>query len=92
MNIDGIMAIVGIIQYMKITGYGGYVSAIDHANFVSDIKTVVEKVVGTSLMFYGSKKIRHQHLSDPFRNNGFYYVISSCNKNLVEFKEEFYLR
>ncbi len=56
MNIDGIMAIVGIIQYMKITGYGGYVSAIDHANFVSDIKTVVEKVVGTSLMFMGVKK------------------------------------
>ncbi|EFG1084010.1 DUF3491 domain-containing protein, partial [Escherichia coli] len=56
MNIDGIMAIVGIIQYMKITGYGGYVSAIDHANFVSDIKTVVEKVVGTSLMFMGVEK------------------------------------
>lgn len=56
MNIDGIMAIVGIIQYMKITGYSGYVSAIDHANFVSDIKTVVEKVVGTSLMFMGVKK------------------------------------
>ncbi|ENB0951834.1 DUF3491 domain-containing protein [Escherichia coli] len=56
MNIDGIMAVIGIIQYLKITGYGGYVSAIDHANFVSDIKTVVEKVVGTSLMFMGIEK------------------------------------
>ncbi len=88
MNIDGIMAIVGIIQYMKITGYSGYVSAIDHANFVSDIKTVVEKVVGTSLMFMGVK-IRHQHLSDPFRNNGFYYVISSCNKTWWSSRKNF---
>lgn len=56
MNIDGIMAIVGIIQYIKITSYGSYISAIDHANFMSDIKTVVEKVVGTSLIFMGVEK------------------------------------
>ena len=56
MNIDGIMAIVGIIQYIKITSYGSYISAIDHADFMSDIKTVVEKVVGTSLIFMGVEK------------------------------------
>ncbi|EHU17084.1 efa1/LifA-like domain protein [Escherichia coli DEC1B] len=72
MNIDGIMAIVGIIQYIKITSYGSYISAIDHADFMSDIKTVVEKVVGTSLIFMGVEKFWHQHLSDSFRNNGCY--------------------
>ncbi|HHR6308228.1 TPA: TcdA/TcdB catalytic glycosyltransferase domain-containing protein [Providencia alcalifaciens] len=56
MNLDGVMAILGIIQYVRLTHNGDYVSTVDHANLGSDIKTVTEKIVGTTLMFMGNKK------------------------------------
>ncbi|THE57910.1 TcdA/TcdB catalytic glycosyltransferase domain-containing protein [Vibrio parahaemolyticus] len=55
MNLDGIMSLLGIIQYARLTQSGDYISAVDHANLGSDVKTVAEKVVGTTLMFMGKK-------------------------------------
>ncbi len=55
MNLDGIMSLLGIIQYARLTQSGDYISAVDHANLGSDVKTVAEKVVGTTLMSMGKK-------------------------------------
>lgn len=55
MNLDGIMSLVGIIQYARLAHNGDYISAVDHANLASDVKTVTEKVVGTTLMSMGKK-------------------------------------
>ncbi|WP_154124841.1 TcdA/TcdB catalytic glycosyltransferase domain-containing protein [Grimontia hollisae] len=55
MNLDGIMSILGIIQYARLTQSGDHISAVDHANLGSDVKTVTEKVVGSTLMLMGKK-------------------------------------
>ncbi|EOX5010030.1 DUF3491 domain-containing protein, partial [Vibrio parahaemolyticus] len=55
MNLDGIMSLVGIIQYARLAHNGDYISAVDHANLASDVKTVTEKVVGTTLISMGKK-------------------------------------
>ncbi|WP_059274216.1 TcdA/TcdB catalytic glycosyltransferase domain-containing protein [Escherichia albertii] len=56
MNIDAVMSIVSIIQYVRLSLGDNFISSIDHANLVSDVKTITEKIVGLSLNFMGKSQ------------------------------------
>ncbi|EOJ4717282.1 TcdA/TcdB catalytic glycosyltransferase domain-containing protein [Escherichia albertii] len=56
MNIDAIMSIVSIIQYVRLSLGDNFISSIDHTNLVSDVKTITEKIVGASLNFMGKSQ------------------------------------
>lgn len=56
MNIDAIMSIVSIIQYVRLSLGDNFISSIDHSNMVSDVKTITEKIVGLSLNFMGKSQ------------------------------------
>ncbi len=44
MNLDGIMSILGIIQYSRLAYTGAYIGPLDQAGFVSDTKNILEKL------------------------------------------------
>ncbi|WP_122995209.1 TcdA/TcdB catalytic glycosyltransferase domain-containing protein, partial [Escherichia coli] len=56
MNLDGIMSILGIIQYSRLAYTGAYIGPLDQAGFVSDTKNILEKIVGVTLISIGERK------------------------------------
>lgn len=56
MNLDGIMSILGIIQYSRLAYSGAYIGPLDQASFVSDTKNILEKIVGVTLISMGERK------------------------------------
>ncbi|HDD9832484.1 TPA: hypothetical protein PBR15_005423, partial [Escherichia coli] len=56
MNLDGIMSILGIIQYSRLAYTGAYIGPLDQAGFVSDTKNILEKIVGVTLISMGERK------------------------------------
>ncbi|MBW6086178.1 hypothetical protein KZ779_07390 [Escherichia coli] len=57
MNLDGIMSILGIIQYSRLAYTGAYIGPLDQAGFVSDTKNILEKNCGCYINFYGRAQI-----------------------------------
>ncbi|WDC04425.1 TcdA/TcdB catalytic glycosyltransferase domain-containing protein (plasmid) [Escherichia albertii] len=56
MNLDGIMSILGIIQYSRLVYSGEHISPLEQAGFISDTKTVLEKIIGITLLSVGRSK------------------------------------
>ncbi|HHE6471157.1 TPA: hypothetical protein ACPFI9_003832 [Providencia rettgeri] len=55
MHIDEIMSIFGIIQYAKMATIGEHLTSLDHASYVSDIKTLFDSALGLTLIAVGEK-------------------------------------
>ncbi|EAB6419163.1 DUF3491 domain-containing protein, partial [Salmonella enterica subsp. enterica] len=55
MHIDEIMSILGIMQYARMAAAGEHLTSLDHANHVSDLKTLFDSVLGLTLIAVGEK-------------------------------------
>lgn len=55
MHLDEIMSILGIMQYAKMAATGEHLTSLDHANHVSDLKTLFDSALGLTLLAVGEK-------------------------------------
>ncbi|HHR5887065.1 TPA: TcdA/TcdB catalytic glycosyltransferase domain-containing protein [Providencia alcalifaciens] len=55
MHLDEIMSILGIMQYAKMAAAGERLTSLDHANHVSDLKTLFDSALGLTLIAVGEK-------------------------------------
>ncbi|EBA2748719.1 hypothetical protein OP554_004043 [Salmonella enterica] len=55
MNLDAVMAIIGLVQYGRLMAAGEQGSALDHAGAIMDVKSLLDKALGGILLLVGSK-------------------------------------
>ncbi|WP_256859788.1 DUF3491 domain-containing protein [Salmonella enterica] len=54
-QIDGILSVIGLVQYGRLVQSGEHVSALSHAGAVMDVKNLSEKLLGGILKMVGNK-------------------------------------
>ncbi|ECI3497692.1 hypothetical protein DMO32_24285 [Salmonella enterica subsp. salamae] len=54
-QIDGILSVIGLVQYTRLVQNGEHVSALSHAGAVMDVKNLSEKLLGGILKMVGNK-------------------------------------
>ncbi|HHR6147132.1 TPA: TcdA/TcdB catalytic glycosyltransferase domain-containing protein [Providencia alcalifaciens] len=55
MHLDEILSVLGIMQYAKMAATGERLTSLDHANHVSDLKTLFDSALGLTLIAVGEK-------------------------------------
>ncbi|HCE1798303.1 TPA: DUF3491 domain-containing protein [Vibrio parahaemolyticus] len=55
MHLDEIMSVLGIIQYARMAAAGEKLTTLDHANHISDLKTLFDSALGLTLIAVGEK-------------------------------------
>ncbi|QPN38239.1 hypothetical protein I5080_09375 [Salmonella enterica] len=54
-NIDGMLSIIGLVQYTRLLQSGEHVSALSHAGAVMDVKNLSDKMLGGILKAVGNR-------------------------------------
>ncbi|ECF6084931.1 DUF3491 domain-containing protein [Salmonella enterica subsp. houtenae] len=54
-NIDGMLSIIGLVQYTRLLQSGEHISALSHAGAVMDVKNLSDKLLGGILKAVGNK-------------------------------------